>query len=758
MGHAKGSNVYSTVAEGAPAYVEVDPSDLGLMPSQIFRDEVKAIVRRREHLGVPRPTGSDFEKPTTDLGLTGLAISGGGIRSATFSLGVMQAFASRDVLKNVDYMSTVSGGGYIGSCLTWALYGQPQTEDREHLEFIETLGVGPESFPVGTDDPRDPAPADVDVKRLKLLKYLREHGKYLIPGGGITALSCLGVLLRGILLNLLVWVALVGCAIYFVRVYWRPDAFESLRAFVYLAVGGVAISVLYSLGTFVRFKGMNRYWTRRLFESGARPYLALLFLSVAVGTLGAAYDAAQGLVPVGGLSPAMIASGAGTGLWTYLRTASQKPGQASKIPIGLVATLGSLLLLYGALLGAYGLADLAFEKPSWHPHVWRAFGVTLVTGWFVNINQISLHRFYRDRLMEVFLPGIDRAIRGETGASPEADKAPISEMWDDANPRGPYHIINTNLVTVDSKLRTQHTRGGDNFILSPFYCGSTVTGWRRTEEFEGNAITLATAMAVSAAAANPNTGVGGKGVSRNKFVSLLMALLNLRLGYWTHRPKSSRKPLLSPNHFWPGGAYELAGLFREDRFWLQLTDGGHFENLAVYEMIRRRLKLIIVVDAGADPNFVFADLQTASRRIETDFGTVVDFSEDSEPGTLSYEKTTRDETERVVTSDVPRGGSSGFPSYDKRAKRGWIHGTIHYPGGETGDLIYLKTTMVDGLSLTTQGYKDNNPTFPDQTTADQFFDPEQFAAYRELGYVIGLQAAEKIAELIPATSPPWAAA
>ena len=104
--------------------------------------------------------------------------------------------------------------------------------------------------------------------------------------------------------------------------------------------------------------------------------------------------------------------------------------------------------------------------------------------------------------------------------------------------------------------------------------------------------------------------------------------------------------------------------------------------------------------------------------------------------------------------ELTKAGVPRFPSYVGKADQGWIHGTIHYAGGiEKGDLIYIKTTMVKGLSLTTHGYKDKNPTFPDQTTADQFFEPEQFEAYRELGYVIGKQAAQKIRQVLPGSGP-----
>ena len=68
------------------------------------------IQKEKEHLKL------DPQQP-----VSGLAISGGGIRSASFGLGVLQSLVANDRLKEIDYLSTVSGGGYIGSALTWAL-------------------------------------------------------------------------------------------------------------------------------------------------------------------------------------------------------------------------------------------------------------------------------------------------------------------------------------------------------------------------------------------------------------------------------------------------------------------------------------------------------------------------------------------------------------------------------------------------------------------------------------------------------------
>lgn len=128
-------------------------------------------------------------------------------------------------------------------------------------------------------------------------------------------------------------------------------------------------------------------------------------------------------------------------------------------------------------------------------------------------------------------------------------------------------------------------------------------------------MTLAKAMATSAAALNPSAGVSGEGVTRNVVVSMLLSMLNLRLGYWTSNPGKTNT-LGSPNFFVPGLTSEILrfGLSETSRN-LQLSDGGHYENLAFYELIRRKLDLIIVSDGGADPNFNFDDLANGVEKV-----------------------------------------------------------------------------------------------------------------------------------------------
>jgi hypothetical protein len=98
--------------------------------------------------------------------------------------------------------------------------------------------------------------------------------------------------------------------------------------------------------------------------------------------------------------------------------------------------------------------------------------------------------------------------------------------------RGPHHIINANVVLVASKHPRYQGRGGDNYILSPLFCGSRATNRKGTDRSCDQGFTLATAMAASGAALNPNAGPGGKGVTRQPVLSVLMGMLSLRLGYW----------------------------------------------------------------------------------------------------------------------------------------------------------------------------------------------------------------------------------
>jgi hypothetical protein len=408
---------------------------------------------------------------------------------------------------------------------------------------------------------------------------------------------------------------------------------------------------------------------------------------------------------------------------------------------------GAALVLYGLTLGAYCVSSL-FNDGVTSPgedYAKALIASAVVFALAVDINHLGLHRMYRDRLMELFLPDRSTIQSGTWSLAQEADEASIDRFCQrDGKVVLPYHIVNTNVVLVDSPTASYRGRGGDNFILSPLYCGSTATGWRASSHYmkkvsmslppTGRGMTLPSAMAISGAAVNPNAGVAGAGTTRSRLVSTLLSVLNLRLGYWAPNPRPSiigakRDPV--PNFIRPGlSGGVFGGGLREDSALIALSDGGHFENLAMYELIRRRVRCIVVCDGGQDNDFTFSDLSNLTERVRVDFGAKIDF--DVEGFGLSGLRP--DSLETTAPTIIPK---------RELAQRGFAVGRIRYQGdpsdAPSGTVIYLKGTLTLNLSTDLYGYKNANPDFPHQSTGDQFFDEAQFEAYRELGYHLGWQ-------------------
>jgi patatin-like phospholipase len=684
--------------------------------------------------------------------INGLALSGGGIRSATFALGVMQALANRDKLARFDYLSTVSGGGYIGSAISWLL---SNNANSKRSDGGKPFSVDQDAFPFGTDSP-DPHVQQTDsMDQRAMLQFIRQHGHYLSPGAGINIFALLGVVLRGTLLNLIVWLPLL--VLVMLGGFWLPEQFEFfnrfnhepwletllarvpdndyyvwssafvgyeflLRLVAAIVAGMLASIVLYSIFTWFKrrqsfINGIFWYKLRRNSEkiSSVLLPLTLIFLIIGLLPVATAYFNAIGpLALVAGIVMQLV------NFWKKLTAVNIKP-------LGVVVPLGAALFLYGFFVVGF---QLGYEVQTFEENklliIVGLILIPVITGYFSNINYISFNRFYRDRLMESFMPDIDTALVNGTGMAKEADEAHLCCFNNKDKPTSPYHLINTNVVLADSPNPTYKKRGGDNFILSPYYCGSNATGWCPTHEYMQGKMTLATALAISGAAINPNAGVGGEGVTRNKILSLVLSLLNLRLGYWAHNPSKATVFNKIANHFNPSGFYTLGSIFSlmgfaENKPFVELSDGGHFENMAMYELIRRQARVILVSDAGEDPDFGFSDFQNTLRRIETDFGARIDFSHDN----LGPDQ---------ILPLTPVG--THYPQGARFSERGYMKAVIHYADGSEGTLIYLKSTLIKTASFKVKGYKAQNPTFPNQSTTDQFFDEVQFEAYRELGYEI----------------------
>lgn len=705
-----------------------------------FQDEV--LAKERERIAsqrANRTAGADTGGGTEDEPYTGLAISGGGIRSASFGLGVLQSLHKHGLLTRIDYLSTVSGGGYIGSALTWF----------RHLYQDATFPFGHRGY--GARRPAGDTPDALD--------YIRLHGNYLKPRKlGVPAL--IGTALRVVLLTLSIYFALAVTACYGLIELeliagLNPDdgsARGTSRPLFYVAAGAgglfAAAALVYYLATWVvwvaarsamrgeglwaqRCRAIERaIKTRAYLDSIALQRvmamtLALGVLVLIVASLPYAADWLRSALWYAGSSSGLI--GVLGGIYQFLRDRRSGNGNGGK-GNQVVILIAAALLIYGGLLVAFASA----EGLRHAGYGWGTVGLAglwvVVLAMLVNLNGFGIGRMYRDRLAEAFLPDLDAVEENRWEPARQSNIAPLSAMCSAKEP-GPYHLLCCNVVLIDSDKARYRGRGGDSFVLAPVMSGSDATGWLPTEEFLDDDMTLATAMATSAAAANPHTGVSGQGISRNRLVSFLASALGLRLGFWARSPWAGPvgafvTRFLSPSLLYPGIRQGLLGRGLNARAgYLSLTDGGHFENLALYELARRKVDRIIVSDAGVDPDFTLQNMTNAIERIRSDFGFNIEI------GAPPYEDYGID---GLIAGSTDNSQEALDERFDLSA-RGFAIAKIDY-GDKEGVLYWIKSTLVPGLPADVYGYKGANPAFPYQPTTDQFFDEAQFEAYRELGY------------------------
>ncbi|MGY3618601.1 patatin-like phospholipase family protein [Bradyrhizobium sp. USDA 10063] len=799
---------------------------------------------------------------------TGIALSGGGIRSAVFCLGALQALAAKDLLKRFDYISSVSGGGCTSAALQWWCSERRFAEEKalpsEKEPYIAVAGLRAEDFPFGSAHP-DPNVSEGDGPSAGKppLTFLRRHARYLTPGRGIDLWAGIAVVMRTILLNVLIWIPLAAAVFWLVLrgsdgaieylTGWPPplpdwvipprwatacshlsarqcelrlpalfgaSIFASYCLFA-LFIGwtfvlafiasvrsntrraaalGICVSILglagIALAVCILVRAILSVWTDyagvavlvilstalvllgwaklrkpeiidrtyrvvRQFDQYAGTYLkinlSLFFIGIVpVVTFHAAGPSISAPTIAGLLA---FLSGIASAIQGYsMLVAGRMRGMVNEI----VATVCSIVFLVSALCCAYFLAAASYtpnaivfnKADDSDPYAgvaiaifWVIVPIAVGLVWIVRVNVIGLHRFYRDRLMEAFMPSSANVMGRGSGLSPVADRLSISEL---VGSQAPYPLINTNVILVNDDDPDFSERGGDSFILTPEYVGSRATGWTKTSTFEklNGPITLASAVAASAAAANANAGYVGAGITRGRVVSLLMTLLNVRLGLWIANPakKADKLAWRNPNNLYAGLICGIFGRgYRRNSQLVELSDGGHFDNLGIYELIRRRCGLIIVIDGEEDAKATFPALTSVLSRLEKDFeGVRIEF--DKNEG-----------LDRLVPNTAGK-----FPAGALCARSSFFVAQIHYPtckeaptlscgkspdalrdkssdasnesAAFTGVLIYCKASVIADLSVSVGGYLAKYPEFPHQSTIDQFFDPDQFEAYRELGY------------------------
>lgn len=848
--------------------MDCEPSTKIFSPENLVYDGASKVVRdEAQHLLAWRGR----------LPQVGLALSGGGIRSATYCLGVLQALAYRRALPNIDYLSTVSGGGYIGASLSYLLHQSASNPalptfdvSRENFPYVSYPMVGGRSRPAPHKAGHRPSVSDQQLLRNesfkgRLLRRLRQSSNYLVPGDGISFLSLAGVVVRNLAASVAVHVALL--VLLFQCLFWlgvfstqaiatpgdrlaplappaEPMALPPANKVLFAAGAALLLFALLSALCVVLtrfFDQLDRrgsplaYRSRRFYEVSSHWLLLITLALLVVGGLPWVYallpqlglDSFEGLLRLLGPQDKTkaVATGALAALvgaignvWGFLQARSLKK---PLIPTGLVIGVASAALFFGLLLlvyaGTHSLNQGADVRSTIGVLV-TAGAVLLFIGLVPEANYVSLHRFYRDRLLELFMPDLQRvhdhmvedrpylplhiylwqqltggikALYTRVGGSRPGDATLLGDVCrapqgvphtgpiqtpsaghspppaEPANKllRGPYHLINAHVVLSASQHPRYRPRGGDNFIFSPLYCGSRATMWNPTDRSPGTGFTLATALAISGAAVNPNAGPGGEGPTRQPMLSVLMGLLSLRLGYWVAnqnwvpalRGGRRSRPWVKPNLLYPG-LFESFGRFNLNEYarYSLLTDGGHFENLGLYELVRRRLPLIVACDATADPDFKFDDLANAIQKVRADFGAIIDVS--AEQLAALVPRTSGPAQTGGATGDTASAPGAGPATaergylivpirYARRVRAGAADphshgatalacgGEVEEEGdGEVGTLILLKATAFKGLPADLFSYRRRHPEFPNQATLDQFFDEKQFDAYRELGF------------------------
>jgi hypothetical protein len=800
----------------------------------VFRAELAAIRERHNKPGRSEIGENVSESvPSTTLGLTGITCSGGGIRSASFCLGVLQGLQSRDTLDRMDYLSTVSGGGYIGTTLTIGM-------SNEKIDGKLHEGA----FPFGRLEENRETPE---------VRHIRDNSRYLVPKGLPSVVTALAIYLRGIMMNILVILPVLFCAAA-VLVWLNPDTRElTLNRFLWLDLTGwfggsrlpftiltaliligllivyaVAVSVLpikpiaerqkaamiagviFGLAFFVVLLEVHATLLRLVFE--ARGYIKPPEQAGAASggdLLRFVFDHIKSFVIY--VTPVVVV------VLPFLKQLISKATTAessswggfarkllSRIVLLVAASFVPILLWLVLMQLAYwgtGIpqcpatgAVLSCARDATAASVWpRApaplqwlFGNTayyhgaflsfviaagaLFCFWpFLSVNSNSLHQLYRDRLGAAFL--IRRKLTKPTDDEViSSDNFKLSQI----DPKhAPYHLINTALNVPGSTFANRRGRNADFFLFSQGHIGSEATGYVDTKSAEQvvDGLNIGTAMAISGAAAAPNMGMASI-----RPLSPTIAFLNVRLGRWVRHPQdiaeraaalreraakakaaneaagktttaddeaADKKAGESQLRRIPGPRYLLNEAFsktgvsvthldaktiRKQRGFVFLTDGGHIDNLGIYELLRRRCKLIIVIDGEADPDYDSGSLVQIERFARIDLNVII---------RMNWEAIgvrTREVSEEIKNNDLKIEAGPHVAL-----------GSISYPpltaGGEReiGAMIYVKASMSgDELDYVT-AYKRANPQFPNETTLEQLFSEEQLEAYRALGEHIALR-------------------
>ncbi|GGC01889.1 hypothetical protein GCM10011352_30050 [Marinobacterium zhoushanense] len=604
-----------------------------------------------------------------DQPITGLAFSGGGIRSACFQLGILQGLSESGWLNRVDYLSSVSGGGYMAGCYQW----------------LKHKGQGA-----------------AELFSAPVLNWLRANAAYLVAGKGVSAATLAGGILASSLFSLMVLLPILLAGFWLMglphsRFLW-PQHWHLPGGEVIHGHSGYLLMMFASIGCFALY--LLTIPTMALWRAGThgdlkRSFAPRRFMGRSLGT--AITLGLLGSLPmVAQLDDALLALAASeswAGLGKHLDYALPFITGAWAMAN---ARMKPRLALFGLTLVLYGLAALAYHLVFHlmlvdHPLFWSILGISVLLATLASVNRTSMHGYYLAQLAQAFFYTAE-PVHGKR----EADDMPLAEIGPDKG--APLPLINTTLSTVNSKRALARSRLGDSFTLSPLFSGNPVTGFARTSQFQSGRLSLGEAITTSGAAVDPGTAQ-----TANRALSVLLTLINFRLGFWVQHPRRAGEQF-TRMPFWLIFRELFGKGLSETASSLHLSDGGHFENLGVYELLRRECPLIISSDAGADPQIALSDLGLLLQRAHADFGCDIELDT------------------KLLASD-----ESGLH------EGCYALGQIRYASGKTGRLLFVKSVLTKASSAQVICFSKLDTRFPNDGLINQFFDERHLDAYRELG-------------------------
>jgi hypothetical protein len=714
----------------------------------------------------------DSQLPSDPGGGAAICLSGGGIRSASVALGALQSMRTTlGGLNDINRIVSVSGGGYTNGGIQLALTGRngaPAGSGGAHASDVFAPGSPEED-------------------------HLRRHSSYL-SDGLVQWLVALGVLLRNLLASLLIIglsIAAVGLAIgfFYRHVLIVGDGLVSLRSRLLAGTSshapaypsipwGVTLGVgtLFALVILLyvvelmcwSWKGSRPAAMARITAGAAIAALLLVTVGIAVPAVVWVSSwltwhlgiSSKPMVAVTSVSAALSYVGVlAAALWRKKQIASTAIADVKK---GEKAVTGVFpnsmlqrILIWIALLALLicAVVVVSWVATSGLDDSWWAF---LVVGPLVFLvivldqTSISLHPFYRRRLASAF------AVRRRTIQSCAADQqgvavaAPYS--YDETTDLSAYggerpgwpRVTFAASANLSGEARTAPGRPSVSYALGADYVGGPEVGWVRTEFLKelvssviGKDLTVEAAIAISGAAIASAMG------AQTRYYEVFLALTNVRLGAWLPNPRFVALKGANLDDWTVPGlprirrlgyfAREIFGIHPDHSQLLLCTDGGHYDNLGLVETLRHRYELIYCFDASGATQPMADTLAGALMLAREELGVEIEL----------------DKPENLVAGsgeDFDPAGS--FSELNSRlSKSAVISGTINYPkignkAAVQGRLIFAQADLTHDLPYDVLEYTQDNPGFPNDGTADQWFDCNRFDAYKRLGVYLGAQAVE----------------